>query len=352
MWHWSGVATALLTLLLSGMAGAGPCEPVEAAQKFSVLFDKTFTKPEDNAIGMVFPNAYTWDLGTYYPGRCACTGTSSRSDTFFTTKTSLIAREIRVVDGRSVQFYEINRNLQVATEIFIVGGKGFMPTPWVDLNNGNQGSEPCRNGFVSPIHFGTGSKGRVHLLISYPFVGTLAVPEFKVLDLYAVRSDPKPAATKSIMGLYMSMNVTVPQNCKLVPGQQTSIDFGSLMPSQLVSPGAAGQKVVNRNFQIQCSNISAGVKINLALEGRPHGQAPRYLETTHQDVAVAMESGGKLVAPTLLGAIPIANQLIPITLDYQSQKAQFDLSAWPVKMRPRPQPGAFQGSATLKFDFE
>lgn len=349
----NGLVRALLGLLLSSAAAAGPCETVGNAQKFSVPFNKTFTKPEDNATDKVFPNAYTWSLEQDYPGRCECKkGEVTSSQAFFTTDTPLVKGGLRTVNGVSVQFYEVNRNLQMATEIYLAGQvKEYKLTPWTSLGNRGQDSHTCPKGYVD-VGFSTGGKGRVHLLINRPFVGTVVVPEFKVLDMYAVYGASMPTATQAIMGLYMSMSVAVPQNCKLAPGQQTTIDFGSLIASQLASPGAARQKAVSRNFDIQCTNISAGVKINLALEGRPHELDPRYLETTHQDVAVAMESGGKLVPPTLLGAMPIANQLIPITLDYASQKAQFDLSAWPVKMRPRPQPGAFQGSATLKFDFE
>ena len=352
MWYRGGAVRTLSGLLLSGAVAAGPCEPIDTIQKFSVPFDRTFTKPEENATNALYPSAGLWDLGKYYSAQCACSGASIAGVFFYTTTSPLAKGELRAVNGVSMQFYEATRNLQIATEIYIAGNiASYKPTPWASLSNQGTGSSNCQNGYILG-ELATGNKGKVHLLISRPFVGTVVVPEFKVLDLYAMAGGSTPAATKPVMSLYMSMNVTVPQNCKLAPGQQTSIDFGSLIPSQLASPGAMGQKKVNRNFQIQCTNISAGVKVNLALEGRPHGQDPRYLETTHQDVAVAMESGGKLVAPTLQGATPGAQQLIPIALDYQSLKAQFDLSAWPVKMQPRPEPGAFQGSATLKFDFE
>ena len=350
---WQSASIVSLLLLLGGVASAGVCEPVGTAQKFSFAFNRVFTAPEENAANALYPNAYEWNLGRVYSGRCVCPSRSLPAGTYFTTRTSLVKGVIRTVNGVNVQFYEINRNLQLGTEIYLAGlVKDFRPTPWSSLFNENTGSFNCSNGYAPVANFETGSRGRLHLLISRPFVGVINVPEFKVLDVYGSMGDANAVPTRPLVGLFMSMSVTVPQNCKLVPGQSTTIDFGPLISSQLASPGGARQSAVSRNFAIQCTNISAGVRINLSLEGRPHGRDARYLETSHQNVAVAMESGGKLVPPSVPGALPAGNQLIPIALDYDNLRALFDLIAWPVRMTERPAPGAFQGSATLKFDFE
>lgn len=353
MRYWS-VLAALLAQLDGGTADAGSCEPVGNMSKFSFAFDRTFSSPDENAEDALYPNAYEWNLGQSYIGRCACPGSSIARGTYFSTRTSLPNGVGRVVNGVNIQFYEINRNLQLGTEVYLAGEvKKFRPTPWTKLYNEGIGKLTCQNGFtVGDIMFESGSRGRLHLLIRRPFVGTIRVPEFKVLEVLGSMNDATTVPAKPLVGLFMSMNVTVPQNCRLAAGQLTTIDFGALIPASLANPGAVGQKPVQRTFHIKCTNISAGVKINLALEGRPHGTDARYLETTHPNVAVAMESSGKLVPPSAPGALPAGNQLIPIALDYDNLRALFDLTAWPVKMSERPAPGGFQGSATLKFDFE
>ncbi|WP_249605121.1 fimbrial protein [Chromobacterium sp. IRSSSOUMB001] len=350
---WLSAGLVSLMLLLGDMARAGACEPVDNAQRFSFAFNRVFATPEENATDALYPNAYEWNLGRLYSGRCACSGSTLPGGVYFTTRTSLAKGMSRGVNGVNVQFYEINRNLQLGTEIYLAGlVKAFKPTPWSRLFNENTGSFNCSQGSALVSNFETGSRGRLHLLISRPFVGVINVSEFKVLDVFGSMHDAGAEPVKPLVGLFMSMSVTVPQNCRLAPGQSTTIDFGSLLASQLAVPGGSRQGAVSRSFYIQCANISAGVRINLALEGRPHGRDARYLETSHQNVAVAMESGGKLVPPTVPGALPVGNQLIPIALDYDNLRALFDLTAWPVKMTERPVPGAFQGSATLKFDFE
>lgn len=340
-------------LMFSSLSMAGACKPSGGnAKRFDVAFIKTFTDTSDNSAGALFANTHNWDLGGSYPGSCTCWTSQSKRNIHYTTiiNSDLLEGAVKSVNGRNVQFYRINKNLEVGSEIYIQGAlRNYFPIPFSNLDNKSE--ETGCSGTSMSVSFTSGSKGKVHLLINRPFVGTSVIPATKLFDLYASMTIPSPPSLP-IAAVYLSAEVTVPQNCKLAPGQQTTIDFGELLPPQLASPGSGGLNAVNRSFQIQCANISAGVKINLALEGRPHELDARYLETTHQDVAVAMESGGKLVEPNVPGAIAGPQQLVPIALDYPSQKAQFDLSAWPVKMRARPQPGAFQGSATLKFDFE
>lgn len=348
------IGVMLLSFLLGGMANAGPCEPTGSVPRFSFAFNRTFTSPDDNAAGALYPNAHRWELGDTYVARCACAGAETPFKVFYTTRTELPKGERRTVNGVPLQFYVLNRNLQVGVEVFLAGEvRQYKAVPWDSLSNEMTGQRRCRNGeSIDSRPFETGSRGRVHLLISRPFVGTLNVPEFKVLDVFGVQGYATAPGSVPMVSLFMSMGVTVPQNCKLAAGQQTTIDFGPLIAGQLARPGAARQSAVSRTFQIQCTNISAGVKINLALEGRPHGRDARYLETTHQNVAVAMESAGKLVPPSLPGGTPAGGQLIPIALDYDNLRALFGLTAWPVKMVENPTPGGFQGSATLKFDFE
>lgn len=352
--------TVLLTLLLCTRVEAGYCEPENNTERVEFAFNKTLGSTEGNVGGSVLADAHSWNTGGHYNVNCDCLapGQEYRSNVFFSTKTTLNKGVSRTINGAVIQFYEINRNLQVGTEIYLGEGvQAFRATPWEGVDNLTTTSSRCPvvGGAIDAtvrVPLTTARRGRLHLFINSPFTGSVSVPEFKVLDLYGNMTSPKPMSVRPIMSLFMSVNVVVPPRCQLAAGQQTSIDFGALSPAQLASPGAGRQGVVKRNFQIQCSNVSAKVKVSLALEGRPYGQDARYLKTSHGGIAIAMESGGKLVPPSRPGSTPASNQLIPIALDYPSLKARFDLLAWPVKMQPRPEPGAFQGNATLLFDFE
>lgn len=333
--------------------GTSPSEPLGGPQQFRFRFDKVFSDPASNAQGMVYPLAYEWNLGKSYPVVCACNGNGKvPREIRYSTKTELSLGANRPVGGKTIQFYQVNRYLQAGTEIYLAGGTlNFLPTPFVNQSNKDTDSVECRDGYAINT-LGSGARGRVHLLISRPFVGTVQVPEFKVLDMYGSMGTPNEVLYWPLVSLYMSLSVTVPQNCMLAAGQQTVIDFGEIPLSSLPPAGAAGKHAVNRVFHIQCTNISAGVSVHLSLEGRSHGQDPRFLETSHSDVAIALESGGRLVPPTTPGTTPTSSQLIPIALDFQSLQAQFQLLAWPVRMTGRPAPGPFQGNASLRFDFE
>lgn len=190
------------------------------------------------------------------------------------------------------------------------------------------------------------------MLIAKPFVGKLTIPSVTIARISESINAPVPSGAPTTRTLGVSGSITVPQTCQLEPGQNLSIDFGRRIMDQVALPGQAGIGPVKRSFNIQCKNIKSGVNVDLFLEAQPQAKDKRYIATTHDNVGVAVESNGRLVVPTSPGARPVADQKLSIDLDYQAQRAQFDMSAYPVRMVERPSTGAYQGNATVKFEFQ
>lgn len=349
------LAGSVLTFLCQ-TAAAGPCYPSNGAPQFSFSFNKEYNNSaESPAAGTVLTNAYSWDLGRSYEALCFCQGESVlNGPTFFTTFSSLPLGENRLVNGANLQFYRLNDYVQVGVEVYVAGNvERYLPTPWYRTSNQLTDARPCNSEGMAPVNnYETGSKGRLHLLISRRFVGTITVPRTTLLSMYGSKQHSESPPFLPMVELSMSLSVTVPQNCTLAEGQPRTFDFGTLSPADVASPNEAAKNAVSRSFWIQCSNIAAGVKINLSLEGHPSQQSPFYLSSSHPDVALSLTSDGRLVVPTIPGLAPTGLQLIPFQYYPQLQGGELKLEAWPVKMRPLPAPGAFQGSATIRFDYE
>ncbi|WP_162787850.1 fimbrial protein [Chromobacterium haemolyticum] len=348
------LAGSALTLLCK-TAAAGPCYPSNGTPQFSFSFNKDYnTTAEAPSAGTVLVDAYSWDLGRNYEARCFCQGQSSlNGPMFYTTASAFPLGQTRLINGANIQFYQLNDYVQVGVEMFMAGNiQRYLPTPWYRASNELYQTVPCNNDLAFADTYRTGSKGRLHLLISRRFVGTVTVPRITLLQIYGSDSHSEAPLFLPMTELSMSLSVTVPQNCSLAEGQPRTFDFGTLSPADVASPNEAAKNMVSRSFWIQCSNIAAGVKINLSLEGHPSQQSPLYLSSSLPDVALSLTSDGRLVVPTIPGLAPTGLQLIPFQYYPQLQGGELKLEAWPVKMRPLPAPGAFQGSATIRFDYE
>lgn len=296
--------------------------------------------------GQVIPNIYWHNLSG--GGMCPCTNGWATSQ-YLTYKTPLQSGQSGMVNGARRTFYKVgDGTIQVALDI-LYGGS--LPVP-ITNNRWSMRLE-CKhsNGAEhnTPL---PGNEGRLHLLITQPFIGVKPIPRTLIATTHMGYNDPLPSDPPTLRYIYVSGAVTVPQSCQLVPGQNLSIDFGRRIVDQLALPGQAGIGPVKRSFNIQCKNIKSGVNVDLFLEAQPQAKDKRYITTSHNNIGIAVESHNKLIAPTLPGARPGNDQKLPIELDYGAQRAQFDMSAYPVRMVEKPSTGAYHGSATVKFEFQ
>ncbi|MFZ6050235.1 fimbrial protein [Pseudomonas sp. CR3202] len=350
---------AVLVLAMPGLALAGVCKPDGAAKAFDFAFSATFTSPEENSHQQLMPNAHSWNVGSVsYPGFCGCSrpGTSQQtpSEIIYTTKTDLAKGYTATVNGEAMQFYKVNRNIQVAAEVY-VGGKvdKYVPLPLSKFSNNTNFKYDCPSTGLLDIYFNTGREGRLHLMIDKPFIGESVIPRTKLFDLLAGLEKTDPSGGQALVNVWMSGSVIVPQSCELAPGQVTTIDFGNLNPWEVAEPGETPQRTVSRTFNIQCKNISEMVAVNLVLEGNPHDVQTNALAVNDRsDLAIILKNNGRIVPPLREFATPKPENLIPLDFNQVEQKTQFDLEAYPIKAEKHIGAGEFKSQVTLKFEFE
>ncbi|MFZ6050236.1 fimbrial protein [Pseudomonas sp. CR3202] len=350
---------AVLVLAMPGFAFGGQCSPDDGTHSFDFLFNQTFYSPEENRPQMLMPNAHTWDLGGQYRGGCKCNKPNTIvPEIFYTAKSDLAKGYTAAVNGVDMQFFKVNRNIQVAGEVWIDGRRTeFVPIPFTSVSNMGPSEDghpfQCRaNGEVRVI-FDTGKKGRLHLMIDKPFIGESVIPKTKLLELRGTVENTSPTGATPLADVWMSGTVTVPQSCELAPGQVTTIDFGNLNPWEVAEPGETPQRTVSRTFNIQCKNISEMVAVNLVLEGNPHDVQTNALAVNDRsDLAIILKNNGRIVPPLREFATPKPENLVPLDFNQVEQKTQFDLEAYPIKAEKYVDPGEFKSQVTLKFEFE
>ncbi|MCY1218284.1 putative minor fimbrial subunit LpfD [compost metagenome] len=344
-----GCIAFLSALLTTEFTTAYPCVTI-AGPPHQNHFDFTqrFTSPEHNAPNTVMPNANVWQLPLYM-ATCYCPRGQIFRENYYTARTDLKPGRKAVVNGKQLQFYKLNRNLQVAIELWVNGYLNeYVPAPFSSVSNEESYAKTCQVG----KEFGTGTKGRIHLMIDHPFVGESTIAHTQLLNVFG-DTNPNATPTTPIAGVTMTGRVTVPQSCELAPGQVTTIDFDNIQPNTLAVPGAASPaNSRERTFQITCTNISQGVAINLSLESAANAHFPNIFATQGRtDLGIQINNNGRVISPLLPDATPGSANIIPLTLNHAQQTAEFSIEAFPVRTESHVEPGPFEGAATLKFDF-
>ncbi len=351
----------LLCFAMPGLAFGGmwQCSADGGTKNLDFAFKYTFTSPEENSHQTIMPSAYNWNIGSSYPATCECTpsGAYLRPNIFYTSSTNLAKGYTATVNETEMQFYKVNRNIQVAAEVYVAGKVlDYVPLPLAGFDN--KGIEDnslfyCQGKKAKLPHLSTGSKGRLHLMIDKPFIGESTIPRTKLFDLRGTLLNTSPTGATALVNVWMTGSVIVPQSCQLAPGQVTTIDFGNINPSDLAEPGETPQRSVSRTFKVQCKNISEMVAINLTLEGAPHAEQTNALAVNDRsDLAIVLKNNGRIVPPLREFATPKPENLIPLDFNQHDQKGEFDLEAYPIKAEKYVEPGEFKSQVTLKFEFE
>ncbi|KVX18446.1 hypothetical protein WL02_12270 [Burkholderia ubonensis] len=256
-----------------------------------------------------------------------------------------------------MQFFRLNDNIQIAIEVSATLGAIGTPVPFENLQVGGGGIvwEPCGASGVR-VETDTNRKasgGKIHLLIDQPFVGSLQIPKRKIAEVGLSWGEPAIGPLPATREIFFGAKIDIPQSCKLTPGQNMVIDFGSRNREMVALSGQPAILPVERNYTVQCKTTGSSVKVDLLLEAQPHSRDKRYIKTTNSDVGIAVESSGKLISPKPPGSVSAApDQRLPIDVDYASQQARFGITTYPVRTASLPSTGEYKGEATIKFEFQ
>jgi type 1 fimbria pilin len=352
----SAYATAILLFACpTERVLAGACTADKGTHQFHFPFQATFNDPSENSHQSTMANAHTWNLPSTYSATCICRSgggmDTSTPELYFSAATPLAPGYQGQVNAKTMQFFKVNRNIQVAFEVFIGGNRNeYIAAPF--SMEGNRRYERCSYGSIQGNDFASGGRGRLHLMIDRPFVGQARIPSTRVLDVYGTYYHDDPQPSTPMASVWMSGEVNVPQSCRLEPGVVT-IDFDKRSAHEIARIGEPAQKPISRTLQVKCNNISEMVGINLSFEGRPSPVDSDILAVNDRnDLGIVLENNGRVVPPVNPGGTPGKRNNIELEFNPADQRGQFSIEAYPVRLKEYPTPGEFKSQVTLKFDFE
>ncbi|HDX8956061.1 TPA: fimbrial protein [Klebsiella michiganensis] len=332
-------------LLLSWSAGTWAytyaCEPVGGTKEYNANFGSyTITDPTKNIAGAIFDNAASYSSGGVASMTCDCpAGTSANR--FFWSKTSLSVAGTY----NNETFYTVNEYMQASVSVFVGGGvQDYKPLPWTSLNNYEHDTYGCNGAVTSDVS--TGSKGKVSLRISKPFIGVTNVPNVKLADIYVGRQNNGSYGSEPITSIYLSGSVIVPQTCSINAGQIVTVDFGSFMSAEFKNKGQmpTGYTPKTITVPIKCNGMDANASLTLRFQAEASADEPSAIKTSNDDVGVQItDDSGKVIEPN--------SGLIPFQLDDNLQ-ATVTFHAAPISTTGNaPAEGTFSATAYIRVDF-
>lgn len=338
------------SVMFNGQALAadwGPCVP-DSTHVFSAVLDKTITDTSKNASGNIFPDFWAWDLGGSYTATCECPAdVQQTAPVYYQTRTPLALGQ----KSGERQFYVVNNNIQISTDIWIAGNRDDYATVPFD-NIDDQFSD--HTGCDTPAVFVTASKGKLTLYINRPFVGELEIPNTKILDLFGSRKKFVYGAIP-MASVFLSGHIIVPQGCELSNGSTLEIPFGDFKASDFKDRKGQipqGATKFTKELQFKCTNISDGVKISLRIEGTPNANDSNAIDMGNPDIGAVIEGKtGNILIPNDASSIQ-ALDVSPLVDDIH-RAATTTITAYPISTTGKvPESGDYEGIATMRIDVE
>lgn len=327
----------LATCTLKGYAATGWCTVAGGStEQFKYDFGTmNISDTSKNQPGTVFPDAYSWDLGSAYYSICSCEGTFPRM--YFHTETGLALGHN---DG-SEQYYSVNDYLEVATSVYIAGNRAaYVNTPWENESNEQNQTHDCTSSYTTS----TGSKGKLSLYIKKAFVGTVSI-NTKIVDIYG-SSVSGSFGGSPLASVYLTGQVIVPQTCSVNAGQIVTVDFGSFMSGEFKNKGQmpAGYTPKTITVPIKCNGMDANASLTLRFQAEASADEPAAIKTSNDDVGVQItDDSGKVIEPN--------SGLLPFQLDDNLQ-ATVTFHAAPISTTGNaPAEGTFSATAYIRVDF-
>ncbi|CAM4311638.1 MULTISPECIES: fimbrial protein [Lelliottia] len=338
----------LVVLLLCGtqfaMAYSGVCTPDNGTMEYNYnIGNITVIDQARNRPGYLFQRPYQWNYGQDYAASCDCDPNVSQQQTFFKGDTPL---PLGHNDGER-QFFKVNDYLEV-TSIVVIKGYSYnnQSVPFTDVSN-FYASKACTTDpdYTNHKNWKSGGSGNVSLYISKPFVGVSYISKMNIVNVYATQIAGNYSAIP-LSSVYLTGQITVPQNCIIDAGQLITVDFGKIWSGDITTIGQKPAGYVNKQIKasMKCNNIAAYTNLTLRFESEVSPNYPDAIKTDNPDVGVELfDENGKLILPN--------TGLMPFHID-DNYEATVSFQVAPVSTTGNvPTAGQFKALAYIRVDF-
>lgn len=162
------------------------------------------------------------------------------------------------------------------------------------------------------------------------------------------RCQPYGCSRKDVVyfNIYLHINLTVPQTCKLNAGDVIDVDFGNISSGAFKTAGAIAQGVQpqSRDISVKCDNIAGNAQLTIRMQA----------DKTSGDIVVSDNNDVGFRVTNNNGVPLIPNNLssvIPFTLDSNARQ-NVTIRVYPVSVTGnKPKEGHVTSLAYLRVDF-
>ncbi|CAI1948904.1 fimbrial protein [Serratia fonticola] len=171
----------------------------------------------------------------------------------------------------------------------------------------------------------------------------------RILLVESGRCRPAGCASKQLVTdrIFVNVNITVPQSCKLNAGQVIDIDFGNVSSGAFKSAGAIalGVQPKSRVISVECDNVAGNAQLSLRLQA----------DKTNGNIVVSDENNDVGFRVTNNNGVPLVpnnlSSVIPFALDSNARQ-NVTIQAYPVSVTGnKPTEGPVTSRAYLRVDF-
>lgn len=311
-------------------SATGWCTNPEGAKEYSFTLNNQHLDSTSNNAGVFVSTPATWNLGDTYPIICDC---DSRPRTYFKSEIPSTFENSGIVGADGLPFYILSENLYFGVKVYL-NGRGYINSPFVDLPSDAE-NKPCN---VVESNASSGSRGEVFFYINKSFVGTIKIPRTLINNVYGTAITGSYPATP-ISEIFISGEVSVPQNCIINNGEPIKINFGNIY-SESIKNKSDYITPKDINVTLKCTNINNGVKVSLSISGNPSVDDGK-LKTENDDIGILFEQANG-------DEIKLNQDNIPVSIDANNENGTGIFRVRPVNITgTTPNSGPFDAIATL-----
>lgn len=320
----------------------GSCWPTSnSGQAAEFMINKKLTA--DHIPGVVQSD---WNNGEDFRGTCFCRDSSQRESVHFKFTSNVLSAGSGKPNGDFIYYpFDNDKGINIGFKVGIGGSVGH-PVP-VDLQNNTGVSNQNNINFdCDDVHedhpFNTGTVGTVSLELTRNITGHHEYPERELLTIYARKASGAFDLTKPFVKLKFELSITIPPNCRINGGEVINIPFGDITANEFTPEASSKQKSIP--LKVTCDDEADVSKANIKFRTSDFNDAGLIRTRNKEggernDVGIKLEHNGNKIDGSS-SAIP-------------TQEGNVTIIATPVQQGEKsPEPGKFEATSTLDFEFK
>jgi len=322
----------------------GSCWPTSTVSGVAHNFDIIENLTADDVPGIT---QSPWKNKGNFDGICFCRDSNVAESILFLFTSSKLGSG---GGKRSADFIyyplDVDKGINIGINVAL-GGKDDLRTVPVDLSN----TAGVDNGHIEKNNcddnndaypFATGSNGTVSLELTKPLPsGRIEIPMQELVTIYAKKQTGSFDRSRPFVKLNFQLSIDIPPQCTINDGQIINVPFGDISVNEFKPEATDKEK--DFDIHVSCKNPDDVSKVSIKFRTSDFNGSG-FIKT-HNDEGVRSDLGIKLKHNG--NKIDGSSPAIP------TQEGNVTITATPVQQGEKsPEPGKFEATSTLDFEFK